>query len=138
MWSQDDMKSFIPYSFTIFPSIYSIRNDKGGDLYGLETQNPINSLRKFIEKELAKQYTESRISFESLTKELGTLTKPLVLMGSHPTYQLKSILSKYEVFISSYILESSNLLRLESSEVRIYSSSDNFDKYTLKSPDNYL
>lgn len=44
------MREFIPYSFTIFPSIYSVRKDKSTDLYGLDTRRPIDSLKQFIEK----------------------------------------------------------------------------------------
>ena len=41
IWNQNEMRDFVPYSFTIFPSIYSIRKDKSTDIYGLDTRKPI-------------------------------------------------------------------------------------------------
>ena len=49
IWHQSDMASYIPYSFQIFPGVYTY---DGGytEICSYDRQFPLNSLRKCIEE----------------------------------------------------------------------------------------
>lgn len=55
-WHQQDMLSYIPYSFTVHPSIYSIRNGYS-DLYAFDLRNPLGSLKQFIDSQITVSVT---------------------------------------------------------------------------------
>lgn len=131
------MRDYIPYSFTIFPSIYSIRKDKSSDIYGLDPRKPIETMKQFIEKELSKQYPEVKIDLQTLNQKLSALQKPLVITTKLMNQQLKSILSKYSDYVDGYMVEDKQF-KLEPNEIRVYYTSTDYNKYILKTLPNHL
>ena len=50
------MLSYVPYSFSVFPGIYSFYKGET-DIYDLVFNNPLDSLKKFIEDKITGTIT---------------------------------------------------------------------------------
>lgn len=56
-WHQQDMLDYIPYSFKLFPSIYSLR--KGvSNIYSFNFNDLMTSLKRFVDEQLVDNIEE--------------------------------------------------------------------------------
>jgi hypothetical protein len=49
IWHQNDMNSYIPYKFQVFPSVYSLDNNKHTEICSFNFERPVDGLKKCIE-----------------------------------------------------------------------------------------
>lgn len=97
VWHQHDMLPYIPYSFTVHPSIYSMH--KGvTDLYSFDIRNPLGSLKQFVDAQIKVNAAEIAQPNHDFTKDLkdGKLVLVMPTERKHLPHQIRAIGQRYE------------------------------------------
>ena len=144
-WHQQDMLPYVPYSFTFYPSMYSMHQGTS-DLYAFDLRNPLGSLKQFVDSQIkarATEITEAEFDIDSTLTD-GKIVLVLPTERRLLPHQARAIGQHYESKLKLYKVNPktnpSFLLRIQlDNKVRLYFSPGKFEDIEMPhSNEDYL